>query len=359
MSSLETEIGRIYYRYDDEHDLFEKIRLTNITVNDDKVKTYHFCNISDKTNHILPETEVLNTQSEYDEILRNWGRLESSGIVTVTNIVAIENEVRQIKDVAVIFFPNNKVTNTPESNQPYVIARQGINNVFNPLSDTVGCAISLETLPDGYSLGDFLICTSAISSRMCHLYKTDTETDLGILLKNEETDMILKDLYDHEYNVCKNTIQGFGKAWEDKGTLPPNLNGYNLSFEDFLRNTGFLNETDHILGIANVDFELQPCKGLDIDDKLLLSTLYGGIKIDKAVGIRFNYDIDLNKIKTNYLLVRDQMSMLWIVAYTKSPDEIDAIAMYNLTEERTLQLQERLRRCANAASIDSENSTKE
>ena len=348
MPSLTTDIGKIFCSWDEDKEEFLKIRLMDICPNEDNKELKYQFSFLDENNRVIDKPYFKSTEEDYYKNIRtseDWTQLQSDGIITVTNIVSVENEVRQIKDVVTIFFPNNDVTGKPESNQPHVVARQGITNIFKS-DDSVGLSVSLCSLPDGYTLADFLENTSVISSKMCHVYKTDTADDLALLLKNDDTDSILKDLYDHQYQMCKNTIKEFGKEFEEENKpLLTNLNGYNLTLESFLKNTGFMYDVDDILNIADVDFKIHQNEKLDMDDILLLSTLYGGIKIDKAKGIKFDYDIDPGLIQMKYLLVRDCEHVLWIVVYTTSPDEIDAKALYNLTEERTLQLQARLKNC--------------
>ena len=39
---------------------------------------------------------------------------DSEGIMAISNIVAVENEIRQIEDVLAIFYPNHKISGVPE-----------------------------------------------------------------------------------------------------------------------------------------------------------------------------------------------------------------------------------------------------
>ena len=80
----------------------------------------------------------------------------------------------------------------------------------------------------------------------------------------------------------------------------------------------------------------------DLDQKLLCAMLLGGVRIDNAVPLMFDYTINMNAIKMKYFLAEDSNNILWIVPYTESPDEVDPKVLYDLTEERTTTIQNRL-----------------
>lgn len=336
MQKLETELGKIYCQYNKENDDFLKIRLVNIIQNDSDEKDvkYVFKYIDEDYNFT---SEKIVDADEYNDIRRNWILLKSDGIISLTNIVAVENEVRQIKDVITLFFPNNKATGYPISSQAFVLARQGIDNIFDEEYSTVGLSVSINTLPTGFALSDFMESTSIISSKLCHIYKIDSSKNISEILDNEETSAILKDLYDHQLTYLQNTDSKF-----DPSTAGDNLNGYNKTLQGFLENSGFLTDVFETIGITTVDFELKFNVPLDLDDKIFISMLYGGIRINKAVPLKFDYDINLKAIKMKYLLIRDINGKLWVLPYTTYNDDDDILSIYNLTDERIEKFQERL-----------------
>ena len=87
---------------------------------------------------------------------------------------------------------------------------------------------------------------------------------------------------------------------------------------------------------------------LDTDQKLLCAMLLGGVRIDKAVPLMFDYSINMDAIKMKYFLAEDTNNILWIVPYTESPAEVDPQVLYDLTEERTTTIQNRLAKVVRA-----------
>lgn len=351
-NNINTEIGKIYCSYNEEKDSFDMMRLVRIDPfngnEDDKVYVFRYL---DENFHMLkaenPDDTIGETHFDLNEVKKNYTLLKSDGIVSLTNIVAVENETQQIKDVLAIFFPNNKYTELPDAHQPYVVARQGINDIFAEMEgiESVGMSVSLDTLPTGYALSDFMENTRVLSSHLCHVYKTDTDEDIATLLENEESSTILRDLFDHQIRYYENTIPDY--EFKEKDDYDSVL-GYSKTIKGFLLHSQFMYEFYNRLGIAPVDFKCESGKPLSNEEKVLVSALLGGVHIDKAVPLKFDYTINMDIIKMKYFLVIDTDFVLYIIPYTESPDEIDGDSMYKLTEESTIQLQERLSRCARA-----------
>ena len=357
MDNINTELGKIYSKYNEEEDCFDMYRVASI-IEAEEIK-YLLLPINDITYHFYDDEtycKILN-EEEYKKFKSEYDLLKSEGIVSLSNIVSIKNDVREIKDILLIYFPNNKYTQVPDINQPYIVARQGINNIFAELAgeiDTVGLSVSLDTIPTGYALSDFIANESVIDSRLAHVYKTDDSSDLTMLLSTDETENILKELFNQRVFFLSNTRPDFNE--ENYKSENICLDGYCNSLHKFLNESGFMEDLKNCMGITLVDFDMEENKPLDDEEKLILISLYGGIKINKAVPLRFSYEINLNVIKMKYLLVStikgidtiDDNSELYIIPYTEYPDEVDIYSLYKLTEERTIQLQERLLRCVKA-----------
>ncbi len=363
MDNINTELGKIYSKYNEEEDYFDMYRVANIIEENNDIK-YLLLAINNKTYHFYDDENewMIIDEERYKKFKSEYDLLKSEGIVSLSNIVSVKNDIREIKDILLIYFPNNKYTQVPDVNQPYIVARQGINNIFAELAgeiDTVGLSVSLDTIPAGYALSDFIANESVINSRLTHVYKTDDSFDLNMLLSTDETENILKELFNQRVFFLSNTRPDFDEEkYKDKDIC---LDGYCNSLHKFIVESGFIEDLKNSMGITIVDFELEEDKPLDEEEKLILITLYGGIKINKAVPLRFSYEINLKPIKMKYLLVStlngisniDSNSELFIVPYTEYPDEVDIYSLYKLTEERTIQLQERLLKCVKAYDIKS------
>ena len=349
MYNIETDLGRIFCKYDPEIDDFKKARLVSIDETNCG-KSYkmvtlddncHLCsNNSDDTIYYLNEEKFI-------EMKKEWIALSSEGIISISNIVSYEDDHRTIKDILITYFPNNKVSQVPDASQPYIVARQGMNNIFATMAgeERVGIAVSLDTLPAGYTLSDFMINNRVLSSYLAHVYKTDTATDIASVLDNDESNKILNDLIDRQYMYMKNTDSDFKEFDITEDTC---LIGYCLTLRKFLEESDFMNELYNKLGIIRVDFKMEESKILSTSERAFCSLLLGGVRILKAIPLHFDYTINLIAIKMKYFLAVDSENKLYIVPYTESPEEVDPKVLYDLTEEATNTLQERLRKVVKA-----------
>lgn len=347
MININTEIGKIY----DIEKLpglikFDPVLARVIDVKEEEDGSHHYTLQVIKDDFKTFEDRYFNVHDEGYKFIREHNTLlKSEGILSITNVVSTTySQGKEIKDVLVIFFPNNRITRVPEINQPYIVARQGINNLYADMagSDEVGMSVSLDTLPSGYALSDFMVNDSVLCSRLVHCYLIDDENTLSRLLDNEDSNKILQDLFDHEIMYKANTDVNF--KYEDK--KDDCVGGYCNSIKSFLVHTDFMSDLYNCLGIVKVDFKLNEGEALSIDDILfLVARCGGGLRINRAVPLKFSYFIDMSIIRMKYFMVSDINNDLFIVPYTETADEIPISELYNLTEERTNKLQERLSKC--------------
>ena len=353
-SRINTELGKIYCKWSNAINDFVAFRVIDVFTNNDETM-YKICNLSlDDIGQCRSFSERSDfdiydyTEAEYREMKAEKGLslLKSEGIISLSNLILSKiPNTPEIKDIAAIFFYNTRETSYPDLEKPYVIARQTFDNIYSETRKS-GLSVNINSLPNGYNMSHFLFNESVISSRLCHVYKTDNVDSLSELLYNDESDKILKDLFDRRYQYRLNTERTF--AEEIKGKEKPELSpldGYNWTLKEFFYNTGFIDDVYNTIGITRVDFEIKDQTPLAVDDIRLLSLLHGGVRICKAIPLRFGYDINLEIVKMPYFLVLDSNEVLWIVPYTRYPDEISAAEIYKANSDITSQLHERLQKC--------------
>lgn len=357
---INTELGLIFCRFNEEKDDFDKVRLIDIYTSEETgKKAYTFAKLDDNCHCEMsddPAIGLLSTvidEEEYNKVRREYTILKSEGIMSITNIVAAKSETRTIRDVLAIYFNNNRKSGVPNAHGPCIVARQGINNLFClGAGGEVGISVSIDTLPNGYCLADFMENLGVISSRLCHVYKTDTAKEFGIILENDTTTEILKELYDGRVNYKKNTDFVFSVEMkegkiniDDKNT---SIDGYCQTIERFLDLSDFMGDLYNKIGIIRVDFNMAKSTPLTDDQRLMCSILLNGARIYHAEPIKFDYEINMKAIKMKYFLAIDPASTLWLVPYTSGPQEVDPKDLYDLTDDATTQILERLRKVVRA-----------
>lgn len=335
-------IGRIYCAYNEDSDDFIMIRVIDIYENDDK-KFVKLAEIDQNNGFRINDDKIIDMEyKEFEEKIRSkWTYLRSSGLVSVSNIYAIKDD--NIKDVCLIYFPNRK-SGAPDPDNIFAVSRQSVNNIFAEFAgiEEVGMSVSTDTIPAGFTIADFLQNDGVISSKISHVYYTDTPDSLSKILDNKDTNEILTDLYNHALRFEMNTTEDYKE--------PENciIRGYCKYLKDMISNTGFMDDIYSNMGIIRFDKPLKENEPLDHDDMLLVSVLCGGIRMNKAVPFKFNYDIDMSIVKMKYVLVMDTDDILWIVPYTVSKDEIAVEELYNIIDVETSKINDRLIKCVKA-----------
>lgn len=339
-NKIQTDLGKILFKYNESKNDFDMIRIKSIDKENNKVT---LIDINDMNNKKYFEISL----EDYKNIKRNYSALKSSGILSISNIVTAKSESGvEVKDVLLVFFKNQDDTGEPDFYKPTIVARQSLEDIvsenINNNINKVGFSASQEDLPPDYQLTDLLINEKILDSRLYHIYLADKFDDILDLIDNEESENIFKDLYDREINHMKKTRLKFDTTIDRKS-----INGFCKSLSIFMKENDFVGDINRALGIGFIDVSLKNHKVLTEDDKVFLSLMYGGIKLDKTYVINFHYDIDMSQIKMKYFIIKDILGDTYIVGYTESPDEItkDQIKM---SEQKANQFRDRLSKIAKA-----------
>ena len=327
---IKTELGKIYCKYNEETDNYDVKRV--ISTNNEK-GTVTICNC-DEDYKLTQETKKY-TNEEYLEFRRSWIELKSDGIISRSNVLSISAEEfgRDVDDVILMFFPNSKETKVPTIDNFRAVARQGITNIFADMAgytDEVGVSVTIDTLPAGYTLSDFIENKKVYDTKLTHFYKIDNCESIARILDSKKTHDILNDLYNSRVHYLENTNVNF----KDLKLEDNCIDGYCNSLVKFLEESGFILDVKYILGIIKMDFEITENTPITGDDLTLLSITYGGIKMYKTVPMKFDYYVDLDAIKMKYILVEDKTNTLYIVGYADKPNMVDPIEEQHKIEER-------------------------
>ena len=244
---------------------------------------------------------------------------------------------RPINDVILMYFIEGFCEDSV--GDPDVYLRQSMDSLYVP--GTVGISnLKSEITDAGYKVEDLMYCNKVLGdSYACNVYRTDTVDELNIILNNKRTRMTLEDLYDHAGYMDYNTDPKSAGISDEEVYYK----GYCKNLITLLDRSGFINDIYSSMGMTEVDFVIK--EGVDTitgDDKILLSLLYGGIRINKTFATKWDYTQDLEEVKTKYMLVVDSDKKVYIVGYTESEEEWST----ELKAQQLEHLSERLMHCA-------------
>lgn len=337
MTELKTNIGKLFCKYNSIDDGFDMVRIIKEC---DNGKSWNYAELDH--DYKVKGYKTL-AKDKFKEMVKSYTPLAPDGILSLSNVVVTELENgREIKDIIMLFFMENKGIHMIDADNPCILARQSLMNIFktslDPNEDDVGFSITDDACPEGYNFSDLSAASRIIDSRMTNVYKFDTPSTLAVLLDNTITQDILNDLYETAIQYAKDTTLNFMNAIKDDC-----YNGYCNSLFKFIGHCGLMTDIYSKIGIIKTDFKLEFNKPISDENKVFLSMMCGGINIVKAVPIKFGYDIDLNAIKMKYMIVMDSDEILWIVPFTESEQEFSPLEFYKMTEEQTNRIQTRLK----------------
>ena len=328
-------VGNIFAKYGEDNKL-DAFRIIQVNENS-KIRVTKL----DENFHIVDKNTVKDTNAiDLGKYIKTNGykKIIPEGTVTLSNIESFINEAgRPINDVILMYFIEGFCEDSV--GDPDVYLRQSMDSLYIP--GTVGISNLKSEINDaGYKVEDLMYCNKVLGdSYACNVYRTDTVDELNIILNNKRTKMTLEDLYDHAGYMDYNTDPKSAGICDEEVYYK----GYCKNLITLLDRSGFINDIYSSMGMTEVDFVIK--EGVDTitgDDKILLSLLYGGIRINKTFATKWDYTQDLEEVKTKYMLVVDSDKKVYIVGYTESEEEWST----ELKAQQLEHLSERLMRCA-------------
>ena len=234
MTELKTNIGKLFCKYNSIDDGFEMVRIIKEC---DNGKSWNYAELDH--DYKVKGYKTL-AKDKFKEMVKSYTPLAPDGILSLSNVVVTELENgREIKDIIMLFFMENKGIHMIDADNPCILARQSLMNIFktslDPNEDDVGFSITDDACPEGYNFSDLSAASRIIDSRMTNVYKFDTPSTLAVLLDNTITQDILNDLYETAIQYAKDTTLNFMNAIKDDC-----YNGYCIRLFKFIGHCGLM-----------------------------------------------------------------------------------------------------------------------
>ena len=273
----DNRVGMKFYRYNANKEL-EVIRIKRV-YSKDKVAVFN-------DGEPITHTRLM----KLDQILNDWTSLVPDATISF-NIVKDNRNNNDVMVYAVL------VDDMKDGNiLPYVVCRT---NVVNPISSgkLFGNTICRENSiqgSDGYR--NAITVKSYVKSCIVHMYMTDTPSRIIELIPNNNV---------HNLNA---TIAEFVKKY-DAVSFRARSN-----FNNILNYTGFWTILDYAWKIENLPIIINDST-IDILTKFIEDKCTSYIK-DLEV-INYDKDIDLTKLPSDYMLVRDLEGVIYLATFFK------------------------------------------
>jgi len=311
--SIGSEIGNIYYNYDEENDVVDTYRIMRIQ-NEDTVS----CMINNDPKQIQ-KVKLAALKKHFQLLLSNI-------VLSVSKVVAAQNEHGMELEDIIIMGHVRKEGETITNDEPDIVCRQSLSDIFyqvfcneheNPF---VGISVTKHTCPVEYTMRALTAMDHLEDSIIVNIYRTDTIDDILKLVDEKRWNPTLLKLYEDKIKASERTYPLF----------TPDPSGVEYGFCQNLRslfiNNNFMYDLYGLLGIMQVTFKIDYPENdengysLPLDQKELLQQLYE-TNMEKTIVAPFDFSVDLSKINMPYVLIMDNTNTLYLVGFTKSVNE--------------------------------------
>ena len=300
-------VGSKYFRYGKEGNLIlvRVVRYQNV---DTVVIKHKECDYTEKIS--------------ISELIENYTLLNPDGYIFF-NIVKINES--KLDDVIVALYRKEDI-NALEP-LPYCVCRQGITDIFaNQIKINnktyYGACVSKDTIPVDVPFEVMLACDGVSSNESIAVYIDDKYDDIIGMIKTKKYDSVLLGLFNDYINYTAKST-GFGSIYANNAKKLDCVDGYCKKLTDLLQYNNFMYDFYRAYNIIPVvfDIDVDKEKGNTLDNipdlKITLENLLC-CYIDDSIIIKYDKDIDLDSIKSKYILVSDNKEELYIVAYIPS-----------------------------------------
>lgn len=301
-------LGAKYYRYLENDDI-EIVRVYK--QNDLEVKVYLDNDINNKF------------KMSKEELEQKYVRLNQHAVMNFC-IAEVGNGLEDV--IVTVHKMSDLVTNEPT---PYCACRQNITDLFamqiNPNKLYVGCSMSLDTCPPDVDYRNMIACNGINKCVNVCVYMDDTLDIILSMVKSKDFDRTLESLFtDHINYVVK-----------DNPALTPmkqrfmkldGHDGYCKSLRTLLEQNNFMYDYYQAFKIIPIDEEViydEETGVVNNNIKEIISDIYR-VEISSTLCIPYWYDIVLDEIDNDHVLIMDKNNNLFVIAYvTSGPKHID------------------------------------
>ena len=292
-------LGTRYFEYDDNGDL----RVYRLTRNTPFIELQEIGN--DEKTLVVSE----------EDLKEDCTRLNPDAVL-VFNIVTI----RDLKDVVVTVYRKEELNG--RSQIPYCICRQNITDFFanslDPNMQSCGVSVTKETIPDGVNMQQLTACDGIDSYITIAYYMGESLDQILSYIRSKdrkEYDNVLYNLFIDHIKYKSKTAGG--KLYLDFARSQQCVDGYCTSLHDLLYLNNFMYDLMRGFNIYPLKIDLSTNNNvLSTDNRQIIERLIcKNIVPESTLVIEYDKDIDLDDIKTEFILVYDNKEKLYVVAF--------------------------------------------
>lgn len=284
-------VGTKYFRYLDDNTV-EIARVTKI-----KPGTIFF-KVGDR-----------KLKAPKDVFIEEYTELMEHGMCTFA-IVSLE---QGSKDVVIMVYRRQELED--KDPVPFVICRQNMLDFFTDQAEKIrlrtedipihlGVSVTKDNVPEDIPMDGLMICNGIDYSENFAIYRDDSIEDILSLIKE-------RTLFDRFFEDLSKKTAGSG------------IIGVRGSLIELINETGFERDLLSAFNIIPANFKLSFNENGGLDyEQLLMFQNYLNRVITNTYVTKYEYYINLNAIKRDYILVKDNTKNIYIVAYDTNGEPI-------------------------------------
>lgn len=284
-------IGKWYYTYDDDKSL-KAVRIKKI-YNSQKIA------VESKDSNGKYSTHML-TQDD----LKNYRGIKPDYLIAIS---VVKNKLSDLSDEDIIVCMFKEINGVP-----LVVCRQYVATELGELSPDgkvhLGTCVSVDAFKDQQNkYAAFLAMDGIVEYTIINGYMNDTPDNILRFMNiktNLKTEEVLKSIHDKYCNQ---------------------FSGLASSVDELLKMNNFWNEVDRWMNIVNVNFEIK--HNTIEEEQLVMLENYTHHAMTNIDIVEYHKDINLDDIKTDYMLVRDKTGVVYLINYIKGEFILDNEAM--------------------------------
>lgn len=264
-----------------------------------------------------------------DIFLEEYTELMEHGMCTFA-IVSLE---QGSKDVVIMVYRRQELEDKDPI--PYVICRQNMLDFFTDQVEKIrlrtenvpihlGVSVTKDNVPEDIPMDGLMICNGIDYSENFAIYRDDSIDDILSLIKE-------RTLFDRFFDDLS------------KKTAGSDIRGVRKSLVELIHETGFERDLLASFGIVPANFKLEINENgtLSYEQHLMFQNYLNRVLTNIYV-TKYEYYINLNAIKRDYILVKDNTKNIYIVAYDTDGvpiiDDMDRAINYTQDKNFTLDL---------------------
>jgi len=224
------------------------------------------------------------------ENMKKYNLLKPNGVCSFNIVDIIESKRYKAQDVMVLLSSFGK-------EKDFAMCRQLIVNPFTEgtYGRTYGLSMSRDTCPTEIDYDMAKGCNGVAFTQLINIYRDDTPDSIMALAKSTipRCDKVLKELkqrFKDEFGFCS-------------------------SLKELLEHNSFWEEYDRMFGIKVIN-DIIKNNTLSLEQLTYLETEISYL-MDNVIVVPYGYDINLNAIKSDYMLIRDKTNQLYLVSYLR------------------------------------------